>query len=85
MGFQTLGLDGVFLFPTVLLLRKTDVYAIAIFHPEFYLCLLHVTLSRNQDELYSYSFTQHSAEEGSVNHYPVHMPPSPQQTFMQLE
>lgn len=36
MGFQTLGLHGVFLFPTVLLLRKTAVYATAIFHPEFY-------------------------------------------------
>lgn len=43
MGFQTLGLDGVFLFLTVLPLRKTAVYAIAIFHPEFYLRLLHVT------------------------------------------
>lgn len=77
MGFHTSRLDGVFLFPTMLLLRKTAVYAIAVFHSEFYLCLLHVTLSRNQDESCSYSFTQHSAEEGFVSHYPVHMPPSP--------
>lgn len=84
-GFQTVGLDSVLLFPIMLLLRKTAVYAIAIFHPEFYLCLLHMNLSRNQNESYFYSFAQYSAEEGSLSHYPVHMPPNPQQIFMLLE
>lgn len=56
MVFKTLGLDGVFSFPAVLLLRETDAHAIAVFHPELCLWLLHVTLSRNQGESYSYSF-----------------------------